>query len=178
MFKDEPCTNWITVFPLSSAVCFRTSSLIDSPGQGRPEFYEPLVNLAGTGLAFESHHAKDDGSNAPYHHPVKGSSKEGWLRKSLVEKLVAANKRLEPYGVELLILDAYRSMECQRGIWAFFYERGSRELQTTDDEACTKYALRYARDPRPFDPENSRTFPIHATGASIDVTLQHLKTER
>ncbi|MGI9274951.1 MAG: M15 family metallopeptidase [Endozoicomonas sp.] len=141
-----------------------------------PRFSEPLVKLAGTGLAFESYHAKDDGNNPPYGFPVQGGRQEGWLRKSLVGKLIQVNERLRPFGVELFILDAYRSMECQQGLWKFFYGRGSRELQTTDDKTCTNYALGYVRDPRTFDPLNSRTFPAHASGAAIDATLRRLDT--
>jgi D-alanyl-D-alanine dipeptidase len=137
-----------------------------------PLFDEPLVNLQCYDLPFISWHAITDGSNAPYGKPIQGSRQEGWLRLSIAEKLQRANQRLKPFNAELLILDAYRSIECQWGLWNYFYTRGGEENRGASDEDLRQYALGYVRDPRNFDKIDARTFPIHITGSSIDVTLR------
>lgn len=141
-----------------------------------PLFNEPLVDLKNYDLPFLSWHAITDGSNPPYGKPIQGSRQQGWLRKSIAEKLERANQLLHPFNAELLILDAYRPIECQRGLWHFFYERGRAEIPNASDEDLRKYALGYVRDPRNFDQLDARTFPIHITGASIDVTLRRSDT--
>lgn len=143
------------------------------------QFYnEPLVNLKHYDLPFLSWHAVTDGSNTPYKKPIQGARQEGWLRKTIAEKLARANQLLHPYNAELLILDAYRPIDCQRGLWTFFYERGRRELPDGNEDVWRQYALGYVRDPRSFNPHDARTFPIHITGASIDVTLRHRDSGR
>ncbi len=141
-----------------------------------PLFAEPLVNLQDYDLPFLSWHAITDGSNAPYGKPIRGSHQEGWLRKSIAEKLEKSNRLLKPFNAELLILDAYRSIECQHGLWDFFYARGREENPNASDEDLRQYALGYVRDPRIFNPLDARTFPIHITGSSIDVILRQRNT--
>ena len=136
-----------------------------------PYFDEPLVNLNDYELPFVSWHALAGGINPPYCQPISGSRQEGWLRKTVAEKLERANARLLPFNMELLILDAYRSIECQRGLWAYFYERGRQEIPHATEEDLRLYALGYVRDPRIFDPLDARTFPIHITGSSVDVVM-------
>lgn len=141
-------------------------------------FDEPLVNLDAYGLPFLSWYAVTDGSNWPYCQPMAGSRPEGWLRKSVAEKLQRANQRLVPYNAELLVLDAYRSMECQVGLWNYFYERGRAQRPDASDDELRLYAMNYVRDPRQFDCNDARTFPIHGTGASIDVVLRQRDSGR
>ena len=139
-------------------------------------FHEPLVRIEPYNIAFESYHAKTDGKNSPYFRHIEGSHQEGWLRNTETGKLVDVNVHLHPYGVEIMVLDAYRCMDCQRGLWKFFYQRGKTENPDFGDKECTDYALGYVRDPRLFDKLDSRTFPVHLTGSSIDVTLRDLDT--
>jgi len=109
--------------------------------------------------------------------PIEGSSKEGWLRQSLIGMILNANLFLKTYNVEIVIIEAYRSMECQWGLWSYYYERGSKELNTKDDKVCTTYALRYVRDPRLFVLPDGGGAPAHATGSSIDVLLRDLDSK-
>ncbi|MGH1428949.1 MAG: M15 family metallopeptidase [Arenicella sp.] len=146
--------------------------------KGNPMFHEPMVNLADYNIAFVSYHAIDDGSNSPYFKPIRGSRQEGWLRKTIAEKLTKVNDNLRPFGAELLIYDAYRSIECQQGLWEFFYERGRSEIPNATEEDCREYALGYVRDPRKFDRLDTRTFPIHITGSSVDVVLKYLDSDQ
>ncbi len=141
------------------------------------KFNEPMVDLSDYNIAFKSYHAILDGSNPPYYKPIRGSRQQGLLRKTVAEKLVRVNEHLRPYGAELLILDAYRSIECQQGLWEFFYERGRSEMRNPSEDDCRQYALNYVRDPRSFNPLDTRTFPIHITGSSVDVTLKRLDSD-
>jgi D-alanyl-D-alanine dipeptidase len=138
-----------------------------------PLFDEALVNVRDYDLPFLSWHAMTDGRNTPYRKPIQGSRLDGWLRKSFAEKLARANLLLMPFDVELLILDAYRSIDCQRGLWAFFWECGRAANPKAGDEELRQYALRYVRDPRNFDPQDARSFAIHSTGSAIDVVLRY-----
>lgn len=142
-----------------------------------PLFDEPMVNLWDYDIAFVSWHAIDDGSNQPYFCAIKGSRQEGWLRKTVADKLQRVNDNLRPFGAEILIYDAYRPIACQRGLWEFFYERARQEIPQASEEDCREYALGYVRDPRLFDKYDTRTFPIHITGSSVDVVLKRLGSE-
>lgn len=133
-----------------------------------PRFADPLVPLDGVGIAYESHHARTDGGNWPYNAPVAGARKDMWLRRSAAELLQRANARLAPFGAELFVLDGYRPIACQRGLWAFFVEEG-RRANASDPIA---YALAHVFDPRPFDEDDPSTWPAHACGASVDLTLR------
>ncbi|WP_266171448.1 M15 family metallopeptidase [Dyella subtropica] len=135
-------------------------------------FAEEMVDVRDYGLSFLSWHAIDDGSNAPYGRPIAGSRTDGWLRRTFAEKLARADRLLAAYDAQLLILDAYRPIECQHGLWRFFWELGRQANPAASDEELRQYASRYLRDPRSFDRNDARTFPIHSTGASIDVVLR------
>ena len=138
-----------------------------------PLFNEKMVDISDYGLAFSSWYAMTDGSNTPYCQYIQGSSTTGWLRKSFAEKLQRANHLLAQFSVEMLILDAYRSIDCQRGLWAFHWQRGRQINPLASDEELRQYATRYVRDPRHFNLDDARSFGIHSTGSSIDVILRH-----
>lgn len=137
-----------------------------------PRFADPLVPLESVRVAYESHHARTDGANWPYHAPVAGARKDMWLRKSAAEILARVNARLEPHGAELFVLDGYRPIECQRGLWDFFVAEGER-FGARDPAA---YALEHVFDPRPFAEDDPSTWPAHVCGASVDLTLRDRAT--
>jgi D-alanyl-D-alanine dipeptidase len=137
-------------------------------------FHDPLVRLESVGVAYESHHARTDGGNWPYHRPIAGARKDTWLRKSAAEKLARVNAWLEPFGAELFVLDGYRSVACQRGLWQFYRDEGAR-VSESDLEG---YALGRVFDPTPFSPDDPASWPAHTTGASVDVTLRDLRTHK
>ena len=139
--------------------------------QASPFFSEEMVDVRDYELGFLSWYAVDDGSNLPYGMAISGSRTDGWLRKTFAEKLARANRVLATYDAQLMILDAYRPIECQYGLWAFLWERGRQANPAASDEELRQYASRYLRDPRTFNRTDARTFPIHSTGASIDVVL-------
>jgi D-alanyl-D-alanine dipeptidase len=138
-----------------------------------PRFLEPLVPLESVGVAYRSHHARDDGGNWPYHRAIDGARKDMWLRKSAAEMLLAVNARLRPFGAELFVLDGYRGIECQRGLWEFYLAEGAR----LDPGNARRYALDRVFDPAPFAADDPTTWPAHSCGASVDVTLLDLATK-
>jgi len=135
---------------------------------------EPLVALSAYDLAGENYYARTDGANAPYHRAIDGHIDGLWARRSVAEKLSRVNRRLQVWGYRLFIWDAYRPIACQRGLWDFWWERAQREQPDADDAAIRAQVLRFVSDPSHFDPYDPATIPAHATGAAVDLTLQHL----
>jgi D-alanyl-D-alanine dipeptidase len=139
-----------------------------------PRRDEPLVRLETVGVAYESHHARTDGKNWPYFGPVPGARKDVWIRKTVAGMLAKVNDRLRPFGVELIVLDGYRTVACQRGMWDFFYSQAVRTMPKGTPEDWRAQALESAVDPSDFDENDPATWPTHATGAAVDLSLRDL----
>jgi zinc D-Ala-D-Ala dipeptidase len=137
---------------------------------------EPLVRLEEVDVAYQSYYARSDGENPPYHCRIDGSREDAWLRRTLAEKLAAANVRLRPFGAELFVLDGYRPVECQRGLWRFYLAKAKQELLNPSESDCWAYASGFVMDPSTFDESDSRTWSGHMTGAAVDLTLRDLIT--
>ena len=135
---------------------------------------EPLVELSGYGLAGENYYARADGGNAPYNCAIAGNVSALLARRSVAEKLLGVNRGLQAWGFCLFVWDAYRPVACQRGLWDFWWEQAQREAPNADDAAIRARVLEFVSDPSRFDPDDPSTTPTHATGAAIDLTLQHL----
>ena len=139
---------------------------------------EILVGLDGYGVASESFYARTDGLNAPYFKRLKGSLPTVELRRGVAERLQKVNADLEPFGVELFVLDGFRPLALQQQIWDFFMRLAREKLgATADDGALANFAARYASDPRPFDPDKPASWPLHTTGAAVDLTLRNRATK-
>lgn len=141
-----------------------------------PRAAEPLVLLDTVGVAYCSHHARTDGGNWPYHRPLAGSRKDTWLRAGAAASLARANARLRRFGVELFVLDGYRSVACQQALYDFYVEQGRAVLADPTDAACRGYALGFVRDTFRFSPASSEAWPAHSTGGAVDLTLRSLET--
>src|SRR5919199_1410471 len=137
-------------------------------------FHEPLIKLESVNVEFECYYAKTDGKNPPYYRPIEGSRQDVWSRKSVAEKLANVNNRLRPFGVELFVLDGYRPIECQRGLWNFYYAKAKQEMPNGSEQERRAHAKEHITEPEPFDPLDSRTWPTHTTGAAVDLTLRDL----
>jgi D-alanyl-D-alanine dipeptidase len=101
-----------------------------------------------------------------------------WCREGLLPMLLSVNQQLADYGCEIVVYDAYRPITTQRGLWAWALTKIQKDhpgLSRAELEALTS---QYSSDPRRFDPEDATTWPIHASGASIDVMLRSLDTGR
>lgn len=139
---------------------------------------EPLIFVGDHDIAFDSIYARSDGLNAPYHKAFATASKKVFLRKSVVEKLVAINNRLKPYHVELYLLDGFRPIELQFEIWDDFVAQARKVLKNPTEEECTHYAGFYCSDPRSFNETDFKTWPTHSTGGAIDLSLRSLETKQ
>jgi len=141
-----------------------------------PRHHEPLVPLESVGVAYQCHHARTDGANWPYHRPVEGARKDVWLRKTVAEMLARVNRRLRPFGAELFVLDGYRPIACQRGLWEFFLADAARQAPDASPESWRDLALKHVDDPGAFDETNSSGACAHSSGAAIDLTLRDLRS--
>jgi D-alanyl-D-alanine dipeptidase len=141
-----------------------------------PLFHEPLVRLDDFEVAYESHHARTDGKNWPYHRAVEGSRPEIWMRKTAAEKLARASGKLRAFGLELFILDGYHSIECHRGLWDFYYAEARRKKPGGSEIVWRNYAMQFVADPGPFDKSDPKTWHAHTTGGAVDLTLRDLRT--
>lgn len=135
---------------------------------------EELVSLAEYGVANESYHARRDGCNPPYHQAVPGSRRVMFLRKSVAARLAAVNELLRPHHCEVFLLDGYRSIECQRELWNFYYQQAVEVLGPASEAECHARAGMYALNPVAFDENESSTWPAHTTGGAVDLTLRDL----
>jgi len=133
---------------------------------------EALVDLAEWGIAGRGYYARADGLNAPYYRQFASASERVFCRRSVAERLGRANDRLLPWGVELFVLNAYRSLAVQRELWAFYIEKGRDSLDDPTEANCVAFAGEYCSDPREFDESDSRTWPTHLTGGAVDLTLR------
>ena len=140
-----------------------------------PRGAEPLVLLRDYGLAGDNYYCREAG-NPPYDGPIEGAIERLLSRKGVADRLVSVNDRLRAIDLELYILDAYRPIECQRGIWDFFWRRFSRELPRCPARALQEIVGRYVSDPRRFDVGDPSTWPVHITGGAVDLTMRRRST--
>ncbi|MDA7946754.1 MAG: hypothetical protein MPJ78_04685 [Hyphomicrobiaceae bacterium] len=137
-----------------------------------PRFVEPLVDVADYGIAGEGYYARTDGLNAPYYRSFPSAPHKIWCRGTVAGHLVRVNAALEPCGVELYALDGFRPVAVQEELWAFFLAQAKTALDRPSAKACEEFAGTYCSDPRNYDPEDSRKWPVHVTGGAVDVTLR------
>jgi zinc D-Ala-D-Ala dipeptidase len=141
-----------------------------------PRWDEPLVRLESVGVAYASHHARTDGGNWPYFAPVPGARPDVWLRRTVAAKLARVNDHLRPFDTELIVLDGYRTMSCQQGLWDFYYRQAVHALPGASRALRQRQAARYASDPSDFDEDDPASWLAHATGAAVDLSLRHLNS--
>lgn len=153
----------------TSAVAYRSVPIRHSKHSS-----DSLVALQDYGVCTEPYYARTDGLNAPYYRSISGAEAVLKARREVVGRLTRVNRRLKQHGVELLALDAYRLLECQRGLWNFFVDKAKTSIRLASQAAAENYALKFCSDPRNFDRSDPRTWPTHLTGGAVDVTLKSL----
>jgi len=139
---------------------------------------EKLVDVGDYGLSNMPYYHVSDGSNPPYNQRIEGSLPGIYVRKAIAEMLLAANEDLRSFGCELLVLDGYRPLELQKGIWDFFQAQVTKQFPDLAIEETENIVRQYVSDPRSFDQNDSTTWPTHMSGGSVDVILKDLGTER
>jgi D-alanyl-D-alanine dipeptidase len=141
-----------------------------------PRWREGLVDLSKEGLVTEAWYARTDGGNAPYHRRIDGAVETVAARESIAAMLKRADATVSARGLRIKVVDAYRSVETQRGLWSFFSELIGRVrpgLSPTEREAVVKT---FVSDPRRFDQDDDTSWPLHSTGGSVDVLLVDAKS--
>ena len=138
---------------------------------------EPLVKFTNYGISCESFYACQDGSNWPYHEPIAGAIADVWGRSSVAEKLVGVNKFLQSYGAEILVLDGYRSIACQQGLWDFFSRQAEREMPEASPAEKLNFVRTYISDPTTFSEDDPTSWPTHSTGGAVDVLLKRVGSD-
>ncbi|MCG8548586.1 MAG: hypothetical protein MJE12_30655 [Alphaproteobacteria bacterium] len=141
-----------------------------------PRSGEPLVDLADYGVAGQGYYARTDGQNPPYYRAFDTAHSAVRNRKSVAERLRAVNESLVPFGAELFALNGFRPVSLQRELWDFFIAQADVALSNPNEAERVAFAATYCSDPRQFDPADSRTWPVHATGGAIDITLRSTQT--
>jgi len=136
-----------------------------------PRWREPLVDLAEEGLLTEAWYARRDGGNAPYHARIAGAVDTVAARAGVAVLLREADAAVAARGLRIKVLDAYRSVETQAGLWSFFSDQVARERPDLDAGAREAIVRTFVSDPRRFDPADDTSWPIHSTGGSVDVVL-------
>jgi zinc D-Ala-D-Ala dipeptidase len=136
---------------------------------------QPLVDVSTFNIAVKPIYAK---SVAPYYKAFKMAQLNVYVRIALAEKLVKINRRLEDYGVELLVLDGFRPIALQEELWQHFIATGRELHPTAIDEELVKFAGKFCSDPRAYNPNDYKTWPVHTTGGAIDLTLRTLEDQQ
>ncbi|MGE3510195.1 MAG: M15 family metallopeptidase [Vicinamibacterales bacterium] len=137
---------------------------------------EPLVSVEDFGVASDPYYWRSDGTNPPYYRRLPGSDPVVRVRASVARRLAAVNRRLMPHDVELVALDGFRSLTCQRALWSHFMRQARRAAPGIPLARLERSVLRYVSDPRRFSADDPRTWPTHLTGAAVDVTLRTRST--
>ncbi|MBK9204245.1 MAG: D-alanyl-D-alanine carboxypeptidase family protein [Candidatus Obscuribacter sp.] len=138
---------------------------------------EALIDLKDQGIACDNFYARKDQLNAPYYRAFKSAPTSARLRQGVVLKLVQVNQLLKPYGVELLVLDGYRPVSLQRELWQYFINQAKKVRPALTSAEQITYASHYCSNPQKYNESDSRTWPTHATGAAVDLTLKQLGSD-
>ena len=87
-------------------------------------------------------------------------------------KLVAqVDQGLKPHGLGLYVLDGYRPIITQVGLWQHFWDHFARKEPRFGEAEIEIETKKFVSDPRAFDRADARTWPLHATGGAVDLTL-------
>jgi zinc D-Ala-D-Ala dipeptidase len=136
---------------------------------------QPLVDVSTFNIAAKSIYTK---SLAPHYKSFEKALDKVYVRTALAEKMVEVNKSLNPYGVELLVLDGFRPIGLQHELWQHFVAKGKTLYPTALEEDLVKFAGQFCSDPRGFNPNDYKTWPVHTTGGAVDLTLRTLEDQQ
>lgn len=120
------------------------------------ESHEPLAPIIGSGLA-----------TYPVYTYRYNVAVDMLVRRSVLQRLLHAQKQL-PDDTELVVLDAYRSIEFQRRLYDAFYVHIERQQPELDAAAVHTRTQKFVRLP-----SLSLDAPSpHLTGGAVDVRLR------
>ena len=136
---------------------------------------ESLVELHTYGIA--GHNYYHHPWNPPYFDSIPGSIPDLLARVTVAEKLVAINQKLENFGLEVYVFDAYRPLAVQNFFYFEWFPNFLRRHFPEKDEVwiMNHLDLYWAKGIRTRQ-ELFHRIPPHSTGAAIDLTLRHKET--
>jgi zinc D-Ala-D-Ala dipeptidase len=146
--------------------------LIDLKGEVNKE---SLVDVSSYDVAADSFYCT---AKPPYHRAFACALPSVLVRESVAAKLAQANQILRPYDVELLVWDGWRPIELQAELWNYFIELGRSKIHNGSEDEIVRFAGTYCSDPRNFNPDDYRTWPVHNTGGAADLTLRSLQSKQ
>ncbi|GGE41507.1 M15 family metallopeptidase [Actibacterium pelagium] len=160
--------------PIPELPAFDTSAYRSVPVDlTAPEQQEPLVDIADFDIAGEAYYNRTDGQNLPYGCRLNGAIPRVLVRSGVAERLRRVNDSLAHLNLELFVWDAYRPVETQAGLWAFFETKFRHADPNANADKIEAQVRRYVSDPRAFLHDDPTTWPTHLTGASVDLTLRN-----
>lgn len=98
--------------------------------------------------------------------PIPGSSSSIVARKTVVEKLLQAEKKL-PDGYKFKVFDAYRPIIVQQKLWDYYYEIEKKKNPDASTKEIERLTAFWVSKPSYNVLEPS----LHNTGGAIDVTI-------
>ncbi|HEY9676640.1 MAG TPA: M15 family metallopeptidase [Drouetiella sp.] len=140
------------------------------------EHDEELVDLATFGIKTASFYGDKTGLNAPVNRPFRSGLTNVYARTSVAKMLVEVNKLLAEYGVAVVVIDGYRPISVQTELWFWMVEQAQKQLPNGTEADWHAFALRYASNPGNFKSSDSSTWPTHATGGAVDLSLEEIGT--
>jgi len=142
-----------------------------SIGGDRAVASESCVEATTIGLSGINHY--NTAFNPPYHERIPGSIAGLLVRRSVGEKLVAVNARLEAAGLELYLFDAWRPQDVQRHFHDVWFPKWLKQRAPhLDGHELVEEVEKYWAAPSAGDASPSP----HATGGAVDLTLRFMST--
>ncbi len=141
---------------------------IDSGNKLYNEKWEDIRDYGLLGLNHYSHP-----NNPPYHHKIPGSTKNLYLRLSVIQKLITVDRELQKYNLRLYFFDCYRPIEVQNYMHdKWVPDRLKTKYPDWPDQKIfsevDKYWAKGALNDSQIDPKSP--FP-HSTGGAFDLTI-------
>ncbi|TMJ01584.1 MAG: hypothetical protein E6G97_15465 [Alphaproteobacteria bacterium] len=132
---------------------------------------EKLVDVRALGVRGHNFYARPDSSNALYDRPIQGAIPGLLLRESAAKLVAQVDQALRPHGLGLYVLDGYRPIATQVGLWQHFRDYFACKTPQLTEAEIERETKKFVSDPRGFDRTDARTWPLHATGGAVDLTL-------
>lgn len=141
-----------------------------------PENAEPLVDVRKFGIKSVPYYATQAITCPTYQTNIWGASRINYVRQGVGKKLAKVNKILAALGLEVVVVDAHRSPRTQNFLFKAFVKKAEEEGFKGED--AIKWALTFCSRADKFDPQDSKTWALHSSGATVDCYLLDKKTQR
>ena len=167
-----PHPNAARPVPILTPEVLPTVARASIPVDGRdPRGAEKLIDVRDFGVRGHNFYARPDSSNAFHDRPIQGAIPDLLLRESVARLVAQVDQALKPHGLGLYVLDGYRPIVTQIGLWRHFWDHFARKEPKLTGAEIEMQTNKFVSDPRGFDRSDPRTWPLHATGGAVDLTL-------